>query len=54
MNFVEIILPADSDISLAEKYTLFLKYSILLSMLVIWEHVIDKILLFSNSYVKRK
>ena len=46
MNFVEMILPASSENSLAEISILFVKNSILLSMLVIWEDVIDKILLF--------
>ena len=45
MNFVEMILPASSDNSLAEIYILFVKNSILLSMLVIREDAIDKILL---------
>ena len=45
MNFVEMILPASSDNSLAEIYILFVKNSILLSMLVIREDVIDKVLL---------
>ena len=45
MNFVEMILPASSDNSLAELYILFVKNSILLSMLVIREDAIDKILL---------
>ena len=44
MNFVEMILPASSDNSLAEIYILFVKNSILISMLMIWENVIDKIL----------
>ena len=45
MKFIEMILPASSDNSLAELYILFVKNSILLSMLVIREDVIDKILL---------
>ena len=45
MNFVEMILPASSDNSLAEIYILFVKNSILLSILVIREDVIDKVLL---------
>ena len=44
MNFVEMILPASSDSSLAEIYILFVKNAILLSMLVIREDVIDKVL----------
>ena len=49
MNFVEMILPASSDNSLAEIYILFVKNSISLSMLVIREDAIDKILLVSIS-----
>ena len=45
MNFAELILPASSDHSLAEIYIFFVKNSILLSMLVIREDVIDKVLL---------
>ena len=45
MNFVEMIFSASSDNSLAEIYILFVKNSILLSMLVIREDVIDKVLL---------
>ena len=45
MNFVEMILPASSDNSLAETYILFVKNSILVSMLVIREDVIDNIFL---------
>ena len=45
MNFAELILPARSDHSLAEIYILFVKNSILLSILVIREDVIDKVLL---------
>ena len=48
MNFVEMILPASSDNSLAEIYILFVKNSILLSMLVIREDVIDKVLLLMS------
>ena len=39
-----MILPASSDSSLAKIYILFVKNSILLSMLVIREDVIDKVL----------
>ena len=42
MNFVEMILPASSDNSLAEMYILLVQTSVLLSMLVIREDVIDK------------
>ena len=45
MNFVEMILPASSDNSLAEIYFLFVKNSTLLSMFVIREDIIDKVLL---------
>ena len=45
MNFAELILPPRSDHSLAEIYVLFVKNSILLSILVIREDVIDKVLL---------
>ena len=45
MNFAEMILPASLDNSLAEINNLFVKNSVLLSMLVIREDVIDKILL---------
>ena len=45
MNFVEMILLTSSDNSPAEIYILFVKNSILLSMLVIREDVIDKVLL---------
>ena len=48
MNFVEMILPASSDNSLAEIYILFVKNSILLSILVIREDVIDKVLLLMS------
>ena len=48
MNFVEMILPGSSDNSLAETYIFFVKNSILLSMLVIREDVIDKILLLMS------
>ena len=43
MNFVEMILPA-SYIHFIQIYILLVKNSILLSMLVIWEDVIHKIL----------
>ena len=39
-----MILPASSDSSLAEIYILFVKNAILLSMFVIREDVIDKVL----------
>ena len=39
-----MILPTSSDNFLARIYILFVKNSILLSILVIWEDVIDKIL----------
>ena len=39
-----MILPASSDSSLAEIHILFVKNAILLSMLVIREDVIDKVL----------
>ena len=45
MTYVETILPASSDNSLVEIYILFVKNSILLSILVIREDVIDEILL---------
>ena len=45
MNFVEMILLTSSDNSLAEIFILFVKNSILLSMLVIREDVTDKVLL---------
>ena len=45
MNFVKMIFPANSDNSLAETHILFVKNSILLSILVIREDVIDKVLL---------
>ena len=45
MNFVETILPASSDNSVAEIYILFVKNSILLKMLVIREDAINKIVL---------
>ena len=48
MNFVEMILPASSDNSLAEIYILFIKNSILLSMLVIQEDAVDKVLLLMS------
>ena len=48
MNFAEMILPASSDNSPAEIYILFVKNSILLSMLVIREDVIDEVLLFMS------
>ena len=48
MNFVEMILPASSDNSLAKIYILFVKNSILWNMLVIWEDVIDEILLLMS------
>ena len=48
MNFVEMILPASSDNSLAEIHILFVKNSILLSMLVIREGAIYKILLLMS------
>ena len=48
MNFVEMILPASSDNSPAEIYISFVKNSILLSMLVIREDVIDEVLLFMS------
>ena len=55
MNFVEMILPTSSDNSLAEIYILFVKNSILLSMLVIREDVIDKVsLLMSISMPSQK
>ena len=43
-----MILPASSDNSLAEIHILFVKNSILLSMLVIREGAIDKILLLMS------
>ena len=45
MTYVETILPDSSDNSLVEIYILFVKNSILLSILVIREDVIDEILL---------
>ena len=48
MNSVEMILPVSSDHCLVEIYILFVHNSVLLSMLVIWEDVIDKILLFMS------
>ena len=48
MNFVEMILPASSDNSLAEIYILFVKNSTLLSMFVIREDIIDKVLLLMS------
>ena len=48
MNFAEMILPASSDNSPEEIYILFVKNSILLSMLVIREDVIDEVLLFMS------
>ena len=48
MNFVEMILLTSSDNSLAEIYILFVKNSILLSMLVIQEDVTDKVLLLMS------
>ena len=48
MNFVEMILLTSSDNSLAEIYILFVKNSILLSMLVIREDVTDKVLLLMS------
>ena len=48
MNFAEMILPASSDNFPAEIYILFVKNSILLSMLVIREDVIDEVLLFMS------
>ena len=48
MNFVEMIFPASSDNSLAEIYILLVKNLILMSMLVIREDVIDKILLLMS------
>ena len=48
MNFVEMILLTSSDNSPAEIYILFVKNSILLSMLVIREDVIDKVLLLMS------
>ena len=48
MNFVEMILPATSGNSLAEKYILFVKNSILLSMLVIRADLIDEALLLTS------
>ena len=50
MNFVEMILPASSDNSLAEIYILFVKNSISLSMLVIREDVIDEILILVSYF----
>ena len=43
-----MIFSASSDNSLAEIYILFVKNSILLSMLVIREDVIDKVLLLMS------
>ena len=48
MNFVEMILPTSSDNSLAEIYILFVKNSTLLSMFVIREDIIDKVLLLMS------
>ena len=48
MNFVEMILPATSGNSLAEKYILFVKNSISLSMLVIRADLIDEALLLTS------
>ena len=48
MNFVEMIFPASSDNSVAEIYILLVKNLILMSMLVIREDVIDKILLLMS------
>ena len=48
MNFVEMILLTSSDNSPAEIYILFVKNSILLSMLVIREDVTDKVLLLMS------
>ena len=45
MTYVETILPDSSDNFLVEIYILFVKNSILLSILVIREDVIDEILL---------
>ena len=54
MNFVEMILPVSSDNYLAEIYMLFVNNPILLSMLVIWEDGIDKILLLMSISVSSK
>ena len=48
MNSVEMILPVSSDNYLVEICILFVHNSVLLSVLVIWEDVIDKILLFMS------
>ena len=48
VNFVEMILPATSGNSLVEKYILFVKNSILLSILAIRADLIDKALLLTS------
>ena len=54
MNFVEMILPASSANSLAKMYILFIENSILLSMLVIREDVIDKVLFLMSILILRQ